>query len=149
MKALDFVVSEAKKYGLKLILSLANNYVNFGGKAQYVKWACNAGQNLNSEDYFFTNPIVKGYYKNHVKVTMHINVFLGFIICKETNLYIIDTKKTNQICVHQCVFLQTVLTRVNNITGVAYKDDPTICSWELMNEPHCQSVPSGRTIQVR
>lgn len=107
-QALDFVVSEAKKYGLRLILSLVNNYVNFGGKAQYVQWARNAGQNLNSEDDFFTNPTVKGYYKNHVK---------------------------------------TVLTRVNSITGVAYKDDPTIFAWELMNEPRCQSDPSGRTIQ--
>eukprot|EP00253_Pinus_taeda_P006205 PITA_06205 len=64
MKALD---SEAKKYGLRLILSLANNYVNFGGKAQYVQWAHNARQNLNSENNFFTNPTIKGYYKNHVK----------------------------------------------------------------------------------
>jgi len=107
-QALDFVVFQANKYGLRLILSLANNYVNFGGKAQYVQWARNAGQNLNSDDDFFTNPTVKGYYKNHVK---------------------------------------TVLTRVNSITGVAYKDDPTIFAWELMNEPRCQSDPSGRTIQ--
>lgn len=107
-QALDFVISEAKKYGLRLILSLANNYADFGGKAQYVQWARNAGQSLNSEDDFFTNPTVKGYYKNHIK---------------------------------------TVLTRVNSITGVAYKDDPTIFSWELMNEPRCPSDPSGRTIQ--
>ena len=80
MKALDFVVSEAKKHGLRLILSLSNNYVNFGGKAQYVQWARNAGQNLNSEDDFFTNPTVKGYYKNHVKVTLCINVCLCLII---------------------------------------------------------------------
>lgn len=107
-QALDFVVYEANKYGIRLILSMANNYENFGGKAQYVKWARNAGQNLYSDDDFFTNPTVKGYYKNHVK---------------------------------------TVLTRVNSISGVAYKDDPTIFAWELMNEPRCQSDPSGRTIQ--
>jgi len=107
-QALDFVVSEANKHGIRLILSMVNDYVNFGGKAQYVQWARNAGQNLNSDDDFFTNPTVKGYYKNHVK---------------------------------------TVLTRVNSITGVAYKDDPTIFAWELMNEPRCQSDPSGRTIQ--
>ena len=69
MKALDFVVSKANKYGLRLILSLANNYVNFGGKAQYVQWASYAGQNLHSEDDFFTNRTVKSYYKNHIKVT--------------------------------------------------------------------------------
>jgi len=107
-QALDFVVSEANKYGIRLILSLVNDYNNYGGKAQYVRWARNAGQNLNSDDEFFTNPTVKGYYKNHVK---------------------------------------TVLTRVNTINRVAYKDDPTIFAWELMNEPRCQSDPSGATIQ--
>ena len=75
VQAMDFVLSESHKYGLRLILSLANNYENFGGKAQYVQWAHNAGHNLNSVDDFFTNTTVKVYYKNHVKVTNSINVF--------------------------------------------------------------------------
>ncbi|XP_010926118.1 mannan endo-1,4-beta-mannosidase 1 [Elaeis guineensis] len=108
-KGLDFVVSEAGKYNIRLILSLVNNYDSFGGKKQYVQWARNQGQNIASDDEFFTNPVVKGFYKNHV---------------------------------------QTVLTRVNTITGVAYKNDPTIFAWELMNEPRCQSDPSGSTIQA-
>ncbi|KAL9152148.1 hypothetical protein ABFS82_11G100600 [Erythranthe guttata] len=107
-KGLDFVVSEAKKHGIYLILSLVNNWEGYGGKKQYVQWARDQGQNLNNEDDFFTNPIVKGYYKNYVKA---------------------------------------VLTRVNSITGVAYKDEPTIFAWELMNEPRCQSDLSGKSIQ--
>ncbi|XP_073008037.1 mannan endo-1,4-beta-mannosidase 1 [Typha latifolia] len=108
-KGLDFVVSEARKYRIRLILSLVNEYDSFGGKKQYVQWARDQGQSIGSDDEFFTNPVVKGYYKNHVK---------------------------------------TVLTRINTITGVAYKDDPAVLAWELMNEPRCQSDLSGRSIQA-
>ncbi|KAG9150405.1 hypothetical protein Leryth_014595 [Lithospermum erythrorhizon] len=107
-QGLDFVISEARKYGMKLILSLVNNYENLGGKKQYVEWAKNTGQQIQSEDDFFTNSVVKEFYRNHIKA---------------------------------------VLTRHNTITGVSYKDDPTIMAWELMNEPRCNSDVSGSTIQ--
>ncbi|KAK7337615.1 hypothetical protein VNO77_18198 [Canavalia gladiata] len=95
-RGLDFVISEARKYRVRLILSFVNNWKDFGGKNQYVQWAKQRGQKVNSEDDFYSNPLVKQYYKNHVKA---------------------------------------VMTRKNTITGVVYKDDPTIFAWELMNEP--------------
>lgn len=67
-KGLDFVISEARKYGIRLILSLVNNYDSFGGKKQYVDWARSRGQYLGSVDDFFRNPVVKGFYKNHIRV---------------------------------------------------------------------------------
>ncbi|KAK9110832.1 hypothetical protein Sjap_018892 [Stephania japonica] len=106
-QALDFVISEAGKHGIKLILSLVNNYNDYGGKAQYVQWARNAGVSVSSDDDFYTNPTLKEYYKNHVK---------------------------------------RVLTRINTVTKIAYKDDVTIMAWELMNEPRCQADYSGRTV---
>ena len=37
-------------------------------------------------------------------------------------------------------YISTLLNRTNSITGVKYKDDPTIMSWELANEPRCTSA---------
>ena len=50
--------------------------------------------------------------------------------------------------VQKLFYMQSVLTRVNSITGVAYKDDSTIFAWELMNEPRCQSDLSGKILEV-
>ncbi|KAG4170000.1 hypothetical protein ERO13_A12G118650v2 [Gossypium hirsutum] len=107
-KGLDFVVAEAKKFKIHLILSLVNNFKDFGGKGKYVQWAKQRGQDLENEDDFYTNSLVKEYYKNHVKV---------------------------------------VLMRNNTITGVLYKDDTTIFAWELINEPHCPTDPTGARFQ--
>ncbi|XP_010914840.1 putative mannan endo-1,4-beta-mannosidase 9 [Elaeis guineensis] len=107
-QGLDFVISEARKYGVYLILSLVNNHEDFGGKRQYVRWARDEGRSTGSDDDFFQNDVVKSFYKNHVK---------------------------------------TILTRNNTMTGMAYRDDPTIFAWELINEPRCQSDLSGRILQ--
>ncbi|KAK3015791.1 hypothetical protein RJ639_007216 [Escallonia herrerae] len=112
-KALDFVVSEAKKYKIRLILSLTNNWDAYGGKPQYVKWGKAAGLNLTSDDDFFSHPTLRSYYKAHVKASV----------------------------------FNTVLNRVNTVSNITYKDDPTIFAWELMNEPRCTSDPSGDKLQ--
>ncbi|KAI3991559.1 hypothetical protein MKX01_040569 [Papaver californicum] len=77
-KALDFVLSEAKKYKIRLIMSLVNNWDSYGGKSQYVKWGKEfaALTNLTSDDDFFTHPTLRTYYKNHVKTLLNrVNTF--------------------------------------------------------------------------
>lgn len=44
-------------------------------------------------------------------------------------------------------YIKSVLTRKNTITGIEYKDDPSIFAWELINEPRCMTDPSGDTLQ--
>ncbi|XP_023642271.1 mannan endo-1,4-beta-mannosidase 3 isoform X1 [Capsella rubella] len=108
-QGLDFVIAEAKRLGLKMIITFVNNYSDFGGRKQYVDWAKTSGQNVSSDDDFYTNPLVKQYYKNHV---------------------------------------MTMVNRLNTITKVAYKDEPTIMGWELINEPQCRADPSGKTLMA-
>lgn len=108
-KALDHVIAEARQHGVRLLLSLVNNLQAYGGKTQYVKWAWEEGIGLSaSNDSFFFDPSIRGYFKNYIK---------------------------------------TVLTRRNTITGIEYRNDPTIFAWELINEPRCMSDASGDTLQ--
>lgn len=74
------MVAEARKYGVYLILTLVNNWDDYGGKKQYVQWARDGGQSLNNNDDFFTNPVVKGYFKNHVKVYIYRLITIVFLL---------------------------------------------------------------------
>lgn len=70
-QGLDFVIGEASKYKIKLVLSLVNNYNDYGGRKQYVDWARSTGGeavDLSSDDVFYSSEVVKQFYKNHVKV---------------------------------------------------------------------------------
>ncbi|MED6219574.1 Mannan endo-1,4-beta-mannosidase 6 [Stylosanthes scabra] len=87
-KALDFVVSEAKKYRIRLILSLVNNWEAYGGKAQYVKWGTSAGLNLTSDDDFFSHPTLRSYYKNHVKTVLNrVNTYTNITYKEDPTIF--------------------------------------------------------------
>ena len=99
LSALDYVLSKAKQYNVKLILTLANNYSPFGGIPQYTAWAnkylTKSDNSPFTHNDFFTNDSIKTWYKN---------------------------------------YLELILDRTNIYTSVKYKDDPSIFSFELMNE---------------
>lgn len=78
------MISEAGKFGVKLILSLVNNYDDYGGKRQYVEWAKARGQQIQNVDGFYTNPMVKDFYKNHIKVFFNC---LNYILLNLTHIY--------------------------------------------------------------
>jgi mannan endo-1,4-beta-mannosidase len=94
LQRLDYVVYKAGQAGLKLVIPFVNNWREFGGMDQYVRWR--GGQ---FHDEFYTDPAIRGWYKN---------------------------------------WISHVLNRVNTYTGVQYKNDPTIMTWELANEPRCR-----------
>jgi len=102
---LDQVIATARAKGLRLVIPLVNNWNNFGGIDQYVRWA---GKQYHDD--FYTDPTIRGWYR---------------------------------------AWIAHVLNRVNPLTGLAYKDDPTVLMWELGNEPRCVSAgayprsPSG------
>lgn len=60
---------EARRHGIRLLLSLVNNLQHYGGKTQYVKWAWDEGIGLSSSnDSFFFDPAIRKYFKIYLKV---------------------------------------------------------------------------------
>ncbi len=43
-------------------------------------------------------------------------------------------------------YIKTLITRVNSYTGIPYNEDPTIMTWELMNEPRNPQDTSGKVV---
>ncbi|KAF9062870.1 glycoside hydrolase family 5 protein [Rhodocollybia butyracea] len=69
----DNVVAAAKANGLRLIVTLTNNWSDYGGGMDvYVNQLLGQGQ---PHDFFYTNPTVMAAYKNYVKtfVTRYLN----------------------------------------------------------------------------
>ncbi|MFB3896801.1 MAG: hypothetical protein ACE14V_10935 [bacterium] len=94
---LDKVLDLADKTGIKLILTLSNNWHDYGGMPMYLYWAGVQKEPLTYDyrDEFYRNPKCIQWYKN---------------------------------------FITRIITRTNSINGKRYIDDPTIFSWELVNE---------------
>src|SRR5262245_33786424 len=101
LSKLDYVLYAARQAGIKLIIPLTNNWNDFGGMDQYVRWRDASNDGPSYHDDFYTDPVIRGWYKD---------------------------------------WISHVLNRVNTLTGVAYKDDPTVMTWELGNEPRCLSA---------
>jgi mannan endo-1,4-beta-mannosidase len=95
LKHLDYALYKAGQLGIKLVIPFVNNWNDFGGMDQYVRWR--GGQ---YHDQFYTDPTIRTWYKN---------------------------------------WIAHLLNRTNTYTGIQYKNDPTIMTWELANEPRCLS----------
>ena len=104
LQKLDFLVAQAAKRNLKLIIAFLDFWAYTGGAQQMRAWYGSEDKNT----FFFRDPRTKQDYKDWVS---------------------------------------HVLNRVNPLTKIAYKDDPTIFAWELMNEPNIEpessSISSG------
>ena len=79
LRRLDYVIAQAEKRGIKLILTFTNYWQAFGGMEQYCKWVQEAGLGSNLQvDDFYTNETCKQWYKDYVKTLLnHTNYYTG------------------------------------------------------------------------
>lgn len=95
LKRLDYVLAAAAEHDVKVVMVLTNNWKEFGGMNQYLKWF-----GLKHHHEFYTDERARTAYKAYV---------------------------------------EHLVQRVNTVNDRPYKDDPTIFSWELANEPRCRN----------
>jgi mannan endo-1,4-beta-mannosidase len=70
---LDYVVYAAKQAGVRLVIPLTNNWNDFGGMDQYVRWR---GGSFHDE--FYTDPVIRGWYKDWIShVLNRVNTLTG------------------------------------------------------------------------
>ena len=128
LRALDFVLWQARQYGIRIILALVNNWDDYGGMNQYVRWYA-AGQLVSFplEAAKFSDAdltrIVAGQAGRQYKYAVshqfgHDDFYSSEVIKGWYKAY-----------------LAMLLRRFNTFTGVQYRDDPTLFGWELANEP--------------
>jgi len=73
-KALDYVIAEAGKRNIKLILPFVNANKEYGSIATYVGWAGKTGE----KTLFYTDPDVRQLFKNHISVMLNrVNTYNG------------------------------------------------------------------------
>ncbi|MDI6766733.1 MAG: cellulase family glycosylhydrolase [Bacteroidota bacterium] len=123
LKALDYVIAKAKEYSIRLIIPLVNNWEDYGGMNQYVRWYAERGPYLNQTLKKIEQQIITGvdgrFYRVVVSDTFTHDEFY-------TNSTIKQWYKD---------YILMLLHRKNTITDILYKDDPVILVWELANEP--------------
>jgi mannan endo-1,4-beta-mannosidase len=101
---LDKVLAEAARNNLRVQLCLTNWWRDTGGVTQYLRWA---GVMDAADD----------------RQPFGINVERAILFY---------TNETTRRLYRE--HLEKLITRRNTVTGVVYRDDPTIMGWELMNE---------------
>ena len=114
LAGLDYLLAEMAKRDMKAVLFLNNAWEWSGGFGQYLEWA-GAGKALI--------PSISGYWPFMQQMSQF------------------STNKAAQELYFD--HLHYMVTRTNSITGKAYRDDPTIFSWQIANEPRCFSSDPG------
>mmetsp|Transcript_16658 Transcript_16658/g.42177 ORF Transcript_16658/g.42177 Transcript_16658/m.42177 type:complete len:478 (+) Transcript_16658:194-1627(+) len=74
LKAMDLIINEASKYGLRLIIPLANNWLTVDSKSNFANWTADAlgmPRPENPDDIFFTNPLAREKYKQHISTLLY------------------------------------------------------------------------------
>ncbi|MGB4773146.1 MAG: cellulase family glycosylhydrolase [Chitinophagaceae bacterium] len=110
LKGLDFLLTEMAKRDMVAVMCM-NNFWNWsGGMGQYLVWAGAA------DSIPYPPPAPNGNWSTYQEFTAQ---------------FYSNEKAVKMFEDH----LRFIISRTNSITGMPYREDPAIMSWELANEP--------------
>lgn len=95
--ALDRVIEAARMRGLRILVTLSNNWSDYGGLDVYATW-----EGIDDRE---------------------------------------EALRSEQVQGHLAFYATALAARVNTVSGVAYREDPTIFGWDLINELRCEGCP--------
>jgi endo-1,4-beta-mannosidase len=110
--SMDWVLSEASKRDIRLQLVLINNWDDYGGMNWYLHQSTTVNQTFQN----ITDNSLDSWWTYHDQFYTDNNSLQFF---------------KN--------YINYTLNRNNTITGIMYKNDPTIFSWMLVNEPRAKT----------
>lgn len=116
LQGLDFLLMEMGKRDMKAVIFLNNYWQWSSGMSQYVNWVTG-------------KPIIDPDVSKDWDGFMQMSA--SFYRLKEAQALFRE-------------YVNAVVNRRNSYTGIYYRDDPTIMSWQLANEPRPGSDQGGR-----
>lgn len=127
LRGLDYVIEQARRSDVRLIITLVNNWDDYGGMNQYVRWRAGI-QSMDAQS-------KKRYSADDQVRTVSGQMGRSYQLAISDQFGHDDFYADEIIKSWYKTYIETVLNRVNTLTGIAYKDEPAIFGWELANEP--------------
>ena len=107
-RGLDYLLAEMAERNMKAVLYINNSWEWSGGYGMYLEWA-GAGKSL-------------------------IPAEVGYGPFMESVSHFVTNEKAKELFYNH---VRHIVRRPNTVTGEPYKDDPTIFSWQIRDEPRC------------
>jgi len=106
---LDRAVSEAKKRGIRLIMTLTNYWTDYGGLPTYARWAGASGPQA-----FYTNTTMQGYFKDYATLlSRRTNTLTG--VAYKDEPAILAWEIANELRCPTCASVDVVLSTIDSL----------------------------------
>jgi mannan endo-1,4-beta-mannosidase len=95
---LDRVLASARAHGLRVIITLANYWPDYGGVRQYLAWAGLPTDGFAARDRFFTDERVRAFYRAHVeRLLARKNAITGVRYVDDPTLFAWELMNESQV----------------------------------------------------